>query len=152
MDVNASPCDDFYKFACGKYDKETVIPDDQSSANTFTVMRNNLNEKLRLVLDVPAAENDIPLFKKIKKFYNLCLNKTAIENLGAVPILNLFKSIGGFPVLEKEWDESKFSWFELLKKFRMIGLTTDYLFDFAVAIDMTNSSRRRIEVRLFWIN
>ena len=31
MDDEIDPCDDFNKFACGGFEKKSIIPDDQSS-------------------------------------------------------------------------------------------------------------------------
>src|SRR5271154_2182557 len=39
MDRTASPCDDFYTFACGSWMKSTPIPDDESSwVRSFSVI------------------------------------------------------------------------------------------------------------------
>lgn len=146
MDLDQDPCEDFYEFACGKFVSDTAIPDDQVTVNTFNTLRDSLKENLRTVLEKPSTENEISLFKSTKSLYKTCLNKTAIESLDAKPMLNLIKTLGGWPALEKDWNGEKFSVFELLKKFRMNGVVVDYLFDFSVATDFTNSTRRRMEL------
>ena len=36
MDLNAKPCEDFNKFACGNFIKEARIPEDKSKLSAFT--------------------------------------------------------------------------------------------------------------------
>ena len=36
MDLDADPCEDIYKFSCGNYIKETVIPDDKKKWTSFS--------------------------------------------------------------------------------------------------------------------
>ena len=36
MDLEVDPCQDFYKFSCGNYIKETIIPDDKKKWTSFS--------------------------------------------------------------------------------------------------------------------
>lgn len=146
MDLNVNPCENFFDFACGRYVEETVVPDDQTSSNTFETMRSDLKEKVRLILDDEIRDSDIPPFKATKQLFRTCMNKTAIELLEKKPLLELLKSLGGSPILDPSWDEKKFTWDGLTKRFRMMGISVDYLFDFSVTADLYNSSFRIIEV------
>lgn len=47
MDEEVSPCDDFYKFACGGWIKNQVIPDDRTTVSVFSLIQDELNHKLR---------------------------------------------------------------------------------------------------------
>lgn len=152
MDLNQSPCDDFYQFACGKFVDEKHIPDEETALNTFQTLRDDLKEKLRQILDSPYKDDDIDLYKNVKKYYKMCLNKTAIEAKGEKPLLHLLEIFGGYPVLlDEKWDASNFSWVQLNKKFRQMGVSVDYMFDLSIATDFSNSSRRRIEVSNLFI-
>lgn len=146
MDLTQNPCEDFYEFACGKFVREKHIPDEETALNTFQTLRDDLREKLRQLLDSPYRDNDIELYKNVKKYYKMCLNKTAIEEKGEKPLLHLLEVSGGYPVLMDNYDDSGFSWVELNKKFRQLGISVDYMFDLSIATDYTNSSRRRMEV------
>ena len=42
IDITADPCEDFNRFSCGTFIDTKRIPDDQSSDDTFSVLRINL--------------------------------------------------------------------------------------------------------------
>lgn len=37
MDPTKDPCEDFFQYACGTWNKKHVIPEDRSSISTFEV-------------------------------------------------------------------------------------------------------------------
>lgn len=133
MNLDAKPCDDFFEFACGKFVKDAFISDDKTSINTFVTMRDKLKQQLRIILEEPIADNEIKPFVQTKTFYKTCMNKKAIAEREEKPLLNLLKLFGGYPVLEpSEFKEESFSWVDAIKKFRQMGISVDYLFDFSV--------------------
>lgn len=46
MDTTAHPCDDFFQFACGQWNRRNVIPEDKHSYNTFE----KLHDELQIIL------------------------------------------------------------------------------------------------------
>lgn len=38
MDLGADPCEDFFQYACGTWNKMHPIPEDRSSISTFEVI------------------------------------------------------------------------------------------------------------------
>ena len=42
MDRTSDPCDDFFQFACGSWNRKHVIPEDRSSISTFEVLADQL--------------------------------------------------------------------------------------------------------------
>ena len=46
MDLSADPCDNFFQFACGNWNKQHMIPDDRSSISTFEV----LSDQIQVIL------------------------------------------------------------------------------------------------------
>ncbi|XP_062561585.1 neprilysin-2 isoform X2 [Armigeres subalbatus] len=147
MDTSVEPCDDFYNYACGNFLKETNIPDEKVSVNTFSVIGDRLQEQLRSLVSDDIDENEATPFKLAKNMYKLCMNKTRIEEKGIKPLLDILDSLGGWPVLSGDnWNaDSSWSWTKSVKDFRLKGYSTDYFFDFSVGTDLKNSTRRIID-------
>lgn len=75
IDESVAPCDDFYEFACGKYIKNTEIPDDKVTVDTFSIVRDILQDQLKTIITSPVEENEIEPFKMVKRLYSACMDK-----------------------------------------------------------------------------
>jgi membrane metallo-endopeptidase-like protein 1 len=56
MNESANPCEDFYEFACGNWNKYHSIPADRTSYDTFEMLRENLDIVLKNLLSEPIEE------------------------------------------------------------------------------------------------
>lgn len=75
IDETVKPCDNFYNFACGQYIKDTVVPEDKTVVDTFSAIRDALNDQMQTIITAPIEKTDIEPFKMVKKLYNACFKK-----------------------------------------------------------------------------
>ncbi|KAA0203598.1 hypothetical protein HAZT_HAZT002656 [Hyalella azteca] len=66
MDQTADPCDDFFQFACGAWNKKHIIPEDRSSISTFEVMNDQLDLILRVRALLQSANGQLDHMLKIE--------------------------------------------------------------------------------------
>ncbi|XP_070560613.1 neprilysin-1-like isoform X2 [Ptychodera flava] len=112
MNVEADPCDDFYEFSCGSWLRKTVIPEDRSSYDTFSTLRDDVDIKLKDLIEQQINDDDLDPVKNVKKNYQACTDLDTIEERGSQPLVDLMVNLGGWPVLGNNsggnWDESTF--------------------------------------------
>lgn len=95
MDKTADPCNDFYKFACGKFAANHPIPADQPSSDEGYALFNVNTQSLNKILAEAAAggAGRSADEQKIGDYYNACMDTDAIEAKGLAPVEPLLKEI-----------------------------------------------------------
>lgn len=147
IDESIEPCDDFYQFACGKFVRETYIPDDKLTVDTFNKLSDQIDIQLRTIIEADIDPNESKVFQLVKKMHKSCMNRTAVEAIGLDAFKQIISNIGGWPVVDGDfWNETAWDWIDAIGKMKQIGLTTNYLLSTSVGAHLKNSSRRSLRV------
>uniref|UniRef100_A0A482ZIU4 U24-Theriditoxin-Lha1d_1 n=1 Tax=Latrodectus hasselti TaxID=256736 RepID=A0A482ZIU4_LATHA len=147
MDNKVNPCDDFYQFACGGWIEGHSIPDDKSSASIFEGVEDDLNLKLKELLERPLSGSEPRHIQMMKQFYDSCMDTNSIEASGSEPLKNILQKFGGWPVVVGDsWDESKFDWMDTLIAMRNFGFSHNILLSLYVSPDTKDNTVNIIEL------
>jgi putative endopeptidase len=102
IDPAADPCNDFYKFACGKFAANHPIPADQSGVDQFYELYNVNTQSLHGILEKTAASSAGQASdtrsadaQKIGDYYKACMDTDAINQKGLAPVQPLLDEIDG---------------------------------------------------------
>ncbi len=88
MDRKVAPGDDFYAYANGAWMQTTEIPPDRSSFGAFTILEEQINGRLRELLERSEKAAGAPDASAAlaKTFYAAYLDEAAIEKRGLSPV------------------------------------------------------------------
>ena len=138
IDTGVDPCNDFYKFACGKFAANHPIPSDQPGVDQFYALYNVNTQSLNGILNKAAAggANRSPDEQKIGDYYKACMDTDAINAKGLAPIEPLLKEIDTF----KSLNESA----ALIGKLQRIGVNA--FFGYGEQQDYKDASKQIAEV------
>jgi hypothetical protein len=75
MNFSVSPCDDFYQFSCGRFEKTTILPEDAGSVNTINLIEGRVMAQLHTLLNSEIHDNEIKPFKMAKTIFRQCMNQ-----------------------------------------------------------------------------
>jgi endothelin-converting enzyme/putative endopeptidase len=95
IDKTVDPCNDFYKFACGRFAANHPIPADQPDVDQFYALYNVNTQSLNGILKKAAVggADRSPDEQKIGDFYKACMDTDAIEAKGLAPLQPLLDAI-----------------------------------------------------------
>jgi putative endopeptidase len=95
LDTTADPCNDFYKFACGKFAANHPIPSDQAGVDQFYALYNVNTQSLNKILQKASTSGAGRSAdeQKIGDYYKACMDTDAINSKGLAPVEPLLSEI-----------------------------------------------------------
>ncbi len=96
MDRSVVPGEDFFGYANGTWARDTEIPADRSSFNSFTRLTIQADERTKVIIEEAAADNRADgERRKIGDFYTAFMDESAIEQAGLTPVRDELEAIAG---------------------------------------------------------
>jgi endothelin-converting enzyme/putative endopeptidase len=87
LDRSVNPCVNFYKYACGGWQKLNPVPADQATWDVYSKLANENQQFLWGILDQDAKATDrTPVQQKVGDYFAACMNTAAIHADGDQPI------------------------------------------------------------------
>uniref|UniRef100_A0A915KAH9 Peptidase M13 N-terminal domain-containing protein n=1 Tax=Romanomermis culicivorax TaxID=13658 RepID=A0A915KAH9_ROMCU len=137
IDFSIDPCQNFYEYACGTWKKNNPIPDDRSNYGSFGAVDERVKEQLRLLLEDHTDENQTNSIQFTKLLFKKCMDKDTVNSLKSKPLQEFLTSVGGWPVLNKTWDEN-FVDLTTLSSLTVQKFGEDSLASLDIIVDMKN--------------
>ncbi|CAK9811556.1 Nep1 [Anthophora quadrimaculata] len=139
MDTSVDPCDDFYKYACGKWPDEHPIPDKSFTNSWFEERRERVSRKIRELLRDNSTSNNAPwAVLQAKILYSSCMDKKAVDELGLTPLFQLLEELN-LPPIPAVFTRQTTNYIKQLAMVKKV-LGRDIFFGFDVIPDPRNTS------------
>ncbi|UZJ51760.1 hypothetical protein CBS101457_001080 [Exobasidium rhododendri] len=109
LDTTVDPCDDFYQFSVGNWLRDHPIPGDAGLFGMAQYITANNARSIRRLLesqedtpshlvvseDAPSAKVDERNLKKLRNFYQSCMDRETQDEMGATPVLDMVDELSG---------------------------------------------------------
>src|SRR5215831_1821438 len=97
MDKSADPCTNFYKYACGNWNKLNPIPPDQALWDVYSKLTDENQRFLWGILEQASkpSTSRTKNEQKIGDYFYACMNEPVIESAGTRPLDLALAEIAG---------------------------------------------------------
>ena len=147
LNDRVNPCDDFYQYACGGWERGTSIPIGSSKFTSF----HRIAQKNQLMVKRILERGDLQTHKSsavrnVGTYYTSCLDQKVIESRGARPLQDLIKLVGSWTVTNMAWNPEGWNFGQALTQIHKLkSMPLFYMF---VGPDDKDSSRNIIQVNV----
>jgi len=133
LDKSIDPCNDFYAYACGKWQAQNPVPADRPTWGRFNELQERGEYIVRDILQQAADKKSgrSPIEQKIGDYYASCMDESAIEKAGAAPLAGEMKQIAA---LKSKNDLAR-------QVIRLHRQGTGVMFSFGSGSDFKNASQ-----------
>jgi endothelin-converting enzyme/putative endopeptidase len=96
MDRSVDPCTDFFRYACGNWNKLNPSPADEARWDVYSKLQTENQRYLWGILEEASkpAPGRTPEQQKIGDYFAACMDEAAVEKAGAAPLNNELAAIG----------------------------------------------------------
>ncbi|XP_036323080.1 membrane metallo-endopeptidase-like 1 [Rhagoletis pomonella] len=118
MDRDVEPCNNFYKFACGKWTRlnpATTI--EHLTTGLFEELSQLLDRKVEKLLTNDTEFNYTAIDNKVQNFFVSCVNLVKLKDKYKQKLSDIIAEFGEMPALSgAKWNAEKFDWVTTIAK------------------------------------
>lgn len=149
MNESVDPCENFYDFACGHWNRINPANSlEQISTGFFETVQKALNRKIGDVLKEgdSSSSSDNEIDRKVKLFYESCLNLKTLKNVYKDKLIAIIHEFGKMPALEGDrWKAEDFDWLRTVGEiFYKYGISIIIGYD--IMVDFADNSVNRLYI------
>ncbi|XP_054262623.1 neprilysin-2-like [Macrosteles quadrilineatus] len=145
MDPSANPCDDFYQFACGNFDKEHPIPETDFNEDWFTNRNHFSIRTVREYLEQNDTDDEPRPVHQARIMFRACKDIDSLQKVSLSPMMRFLEHLGLPRKPPLGAGDATISWQEAVAHIKR-HIDKDIFIGFDVMADPVNNTVNRISV------